>query len=607
MIYNIQDDISESEDNKTAASLSEDEILSLFEELKQESKADDTFRDNGITVEQLSQNKTTQLVDQNNFSFFDSRNTIAMQELRSIVKTWSTLICKDRPSVYGVPLQDDDFSVAAAEIVTAYIEYFETEVDTADKWQTVTQWAGQHGTGIMKVIYNPDTNRVEWQPLSIYDVWIENAENPDEVNWCVIKSLINKHTAKKLVQSVNKEAGAPACEEYTDGAGIVRRDKVAKYEIWYKPGDYLEKGLYACIIGDTVVEAIDYPHVFKEVDGNTTKAMLPIAWFNALHTRAATLGQTFANDCAPIQSAINKLFNRMVMDGASSTRHMVVPKSILDQTDFDEDDKYISVSNPGDAEMIRWLQMPPVNQESIAVLDRLSEKIWEIAGLSKVSAGQAPSGSSARAIAYQAEIDANRHADAFKSFERANRYCWELTLKLIQKYYTEGQQFAITGKSPMIIRAADIAGVSVRLESRSERDSSAAQKRQTSQEMVGAGFAGPEALTASQPTLISASQRMLADDLITQALQGRDISPEQVAQHDPNILADQIERRMAEARIIMDIPTVQTLRALKEFVMRALSATAVTDPNANAAGPQQPGPLPESAEQEQLPPAIAGQ
>jgi hypothetical protein len=281
----------------------------------------------------------------------------------------------------------------------------------------------------------------------------------------------------------------------------------------------------------------------------------------------------------------------------------------LESEDFDGEDQFIgyngAAQNVGE---IRWVNPGQINQESLQWLDRLSEKIWETAGMSKVTAGQTPSGTAARAIAYQAEIDANRHADAFKSFERANRSAWELTLKIIQKFYTQPQQFAISGKNPVMISGMDVAGVNVRLEARSERESALATKTETAQANVANGFADPTSLAGINPTLFTASQRMYAKEVINQALSGQDVSPTVVNEIDPTILVEEIDTAIAEAQLTMDIPAMQTLRAFRDFILQSLSATKTADPNAGQSAQPAPtgAPLPETAGQEPLPPIIAG-
>jgi hypothetical protein len=606
----------EDESGNDGADLTEPEILSLLEELRLESKQDEQFRNNGKLVEAFAQNRSTVgLVDPDleNLIYWDKEQTIALQELRNVTNTWSSLITKDFPSVVCVPAKQDEVSLAAAETGTQYIEYQQSELNTADKIKTIAKYTVDHGTGFAKVIFDDPTNRIMLTPHTIFDIYVDCVEDPDMATWAVERTFIDKYDAHALLKTVKPNAQMPKSAHYQDGAGITRNNKVEKWTIWYKPGSRFKKGLYACIIDNTVVESMDFPYVFKEKDGVTEKAMLPFVWFSCIPIRGASLGTTFAVECCPAQASLNKIFNRQVANALQSKQVLMLPKILQDsgviESPPEENERYLYI-HPQSADQMQYIKwLSPANSDPALkqMIDDLKDQIWDIAGINRsTGGGNAASGTSARAMAYQAELDLNKHSHAITSFRRFLKTTWELVLKLTQKYYTTAQQFSITGKNPVWFTGADLAGVDVKLEDRSEVESTAAVKKENAQTAVANGFADPSSLIKANPTIISESQKIFAKEIIQDVLDGKDVSPDIMEQLDPNILIEQIDLAIVEKRLLREFANVEVLKDFRVWLLKSLNSTTSADP-ASAGGepPQAPeAPLPESVGQEPIPPAI---
>jgi hypothetical protein len=575
--------------------LTEQEILSLLEELKQEAKADDVIREKGLVIEALSSNRpVSRVLNDMNFIHDIEDPKTSIQLLNNLILTWSSLITKDRPSVYGVAVNNDLNSLSAAEITTKLIEYIETEESVSDKWHQTALHAASHGTGLMKIVFNPGTNRIEWQPLSIFDCFLQNKSDFDSVQWCVVRSYIDKWDAKELIEKAGASiAGTPETSTYKDGAGIDRQG-VEKWEIWYKPGARYKNGLYACVIAGTVVEAMDYPYIFTEVDGNTQKALLPVVIWTCRKTRGATLGTSWTTDCAPIQANINNLYSKVTDDALRAKQVLLLPAS-LKNVDIEDDGRlYVDQASYPQVGMIKWVSPAPLDQNVQQALQRDVESIYVSAGISQSTSGDASASQSGKALAYQAQLDSEKHADSFKSFQRCLRSAWELSLKLIQKYYTVPQTINIAGEEAISFRGSDLAGVTVRLESRQEKDSSRSSKQEALKQDVAAGFADPAKLSEHSP--ISASMKIVANDLIDKFIAGEDISltPESIV---PELLISVLDERIKSALLMKDVALVELLKAFKQDYLRMLSSIQSPDPDtgnqtASTAPASSPNPLP---------------
>jgi len=392
------------------------------------------------------------------------------QILQNLVLAWSSQITKDRPSVYAVPCSTDLSAVSASKIYTKVIEYTEQEEGVQKKWTTTAENAAYAGTGFMYIVFNPEKARVVWRALSVHDVILDDRPEREDVQWCVIREYIDEHVAEAMLDAAAPDdavAGAtPDTETYTDGSGDEHRG-VPKYTIWYRPGPRYAKGLYACIVGDTVVESTEYPYVFPDADGSKDVSLLPVAWWHCRANRGSPLGGTWANDVAPLQVHLNRLNSKLLRNAQQAQSYLVLPKSMQSNEGFDPSNGIIYTPTAGQGDQKpEWINPAPLDPNQIQEKASLIQSMYESAGISAQSTGQAGS-SSGKQLAYQAELDVQKHATSFKSLEVAIQDSWILDLKLKQKYYTVPQQMALSdGGNAMVWSGADIAGIDIRLEPR---------------------------------------------------------------------------------------------------------------------------------------------
>lgn len=575
------------EDSRT--DLDEQEILSLFQELRQESTADDVLRDNAKAIEMLCVNLPARnLPNYTNYVRQFNTPQTSMQILNNLCLTWAALLTKDRPSVTAVPQNSDLAAVSAAKIATKLIEYNETELDTSDKWHTSAMYAAQHGTAMMKIIYDTETDRIEWAPLSIFDCFLQNRTQPKDVEWALVRNYVTPHEAKEMLKSVRSGAGTPDTVDYRDAMDIVRKG-VEKWEIWYLPCSRYEKGLYACVIDGAVVEAMNYPYTFAEPDGDGQKSLLPIVWWNARKNRAATLGTSWSQDCGQIQASINSLFSKITDDALHARQVMILPSSLRNTDLVDEENAriWIDPANADSAALIKWVNPAPIDQGVQNALKQNIDSMYVTSGISQATSGDAGASTSGKALAYAAKLDADKHSDAFKNFEAAQKAAWELSLKLVQKYYTAPRQFNISGDDSISFMGADLAGISVKLEPRSSYESMSSKKLENAKADMAGGFAGREALLDTAPTPMTAGIAMFANDLIERFLAGEDvqITPETAP---PEIVIQQVDKRIQSALLARDVGVVDALNSFKAEYLRSLAQAQAPDaaPAAPAADAQ---------------------
>lgn len=547
-------------------------------------------------------NLSTDSIIRNNLTnaYADQDSPRAPQQiLNNLVLTWAALMCKDRQSVYAVPVQGNLTSVSAAEIFTKVIEYTEAEEDLAYKWHTTAIYNAYHGTAFMYIYFDPIKQRVVWRPMSLFDVYLDDKSEPADIQYCVIREFIDPWTAEEMIQAANPEyKGTPDVESYQDGQGYEHKG-VAKYSIWYKPGSRYPTGLYACVIDGEVVESTPYPYVFRDADGDRDVALLPVVWWYCRRNRGTSLGLTWASDCSPLQTALNELNSKLLRNAQIAQSYLVVPKSLQSNEGLDQVNQMIYTDPGSDMGSVGWVSPAPIDPNQIQEKQNLIQSMYDSAGISQQTAGQA-GGSSGRALAYQAELDTQKHADAFKSFEVAIKDAWNLDLKLKQKFYTVPQKLLLDdGATEIVYSGTDIMGVDVRLEPRSSREGNQSTKVQKAQEMVAAGLAGPETLGNVQPNVLTAVNENFANGLIDKYLAGQDVNltPESI---DPMAFVSVLDKRIKLALLNRDMQTAELLQKFKTDYLNAMAQAQ--QPSAEPAGAEEQKPteqpLPETIQQE---------
>ena len=583
-----------------------EQILGLLEELKvlpatvfrrtlNQGRANEKIASGNLSTDSIIRNNLTN-------AYADQDTPRAPQQiLNNLVLTWAALMSKDRQSVYAVPVSNNLNNTSAAEIFTKIIEYTEAEEDISYKWHTTAIYNAFHGTAFMYIYFNPEKQRVCWKPLSIFDVYIDDKSDNSEVEYCVIREYIDPYAAEDMIKASNDSYnGEPQLEKYQDGQGY-DHEGVCKYTIWYKPCARYSTGLYACVVDDQLVESSEYPYTFADKDGDKQVSVLPVVWWYCRKNRGTSLGLTWASDCSPLQTALNELNSKLLRNAQISQSYLVIPKALQNNEGFDQVNQIIAADPGSDMGNIGWVSPAPIDPNQIEEKKNLIQSMYDSAGISQATAGQS-AGSSGRALAYQAELDTQKHADAFKSFEVAIRNAWNLDLKLKQKFYTVPQKLLLDdGVTELVYNGADIMGVDIRLESRSERESAQSSKLEKQQQLVGAGMAGPESLQAVNPTAIDRISEVIAEDLINKYLAGEDvnITPETV---DPIAFVTVLDKKIKSALLNRDIQTAQNLTAFKQQFMKdmAMSQQPSAEAGGGSATPPSQAPLPESVTDESV-------
>lgn len=597
-----------SKERRDAIATDDEQIIDLLKTLQERADEDSKIRNMGIVVERLCQGRpmnTLASVIPGVVKFDEPESPENI--IGTTAAMWATLITGDRASPRAVATTPDLESKSAEMIANALIEYFQTEESLAKKWHRTAMYAAHHGTGFMKVYYDPADAQVHFAPLSIHQVFLQNAERKEDVNWCVIRSMLDEDTAMREVQLAkpDEECEDLPEESYEDSVGITRTG-VAKYEIWYKPGAKYKTGLYAAIVGDVVVESMEYPYIIPN-GPNPPRAVLPVVWWTARHNNGATLGTSPFFDLVATQNALNKINSKILKTATQSSAMLLLPKALRTPDYFDEDNLIITYDSLPAEQLtnIRWVNTSPLDPQWLNERSQLKEQMLASSGISESTLGNAAKDASGTSISYRAQLDKQRLAEPSLALESARRDAWEICLGLVQTFY-EDSQLPVEGQDPIYFRGADLAGIKIKLDPSTENDQVESTKMDKIKQDVATGMIGPEALAEHQPTIETVGMRRIVETQLQEFLDGKDWSLTKNTAP-PEVVLKVIDERIAKELVARNMENVQVLEGLKDNYIQDVAQQMVAeqkqDPSAAGAASQQPQQNPEAAP---LPEVIEG-
>ena len=419
--------------------------------------------------------------------------------LRNLVLTWCQRLLKDRPSVTAYPSSSEISDLDAAKAAASLIEYFEFENGIDAKLFDILETACADGIGGIKCYYDPVTEEVKWDVVSIFDFYIDNTENPNDANWVVFTRYIDLYEAKSLLKPIGVTDVSTTSYTVND---LESREGVQTYEIWYKPDDRIPKGLYALVVDGNVVDQMDYPYVFpylENPESGQTRALLPLSLFKVTFIRGTVYGDTWMNDGVPIQRQINEIESVLTkLRRDTGSVKLIAPGTVIDT--WDTSDSMVKIDDPAKASIVQWLDPPKINPILFEDRDRLERRLYDIAGLNEVLTGaqSAKAGTSAKQIAYMSELDNMKLAGTARNVEKFLITLFRTTLHLVRNYYTYPRIVRLVGEnnaiSSMYFMGSDIDGVDVRLEPRAGAERYSAQQAANIVERAQAGLEDPNTL-----------------------------------------------------------------------------------------------------------------
>ena len=409
-------------------------------------------------------------------------------------------------------------------------DYFIHELDTASKVHQTAKYSLDHGTAGLKVLYSPSSENITLEPVTVFDYVIDPVPDWHNAKWVMFTSHIDEEEAEDLYAAANPPIQRePKVEKWKNSAGE-DMEGVPQQELWMKPCRDYPRGVFACVVGDQVVEVMDYPYTFSRDGDGQDEALLPIVLMKAREVRGSAYGSTPLTDCIPLQRSYNELVSRdMKFVRNTTATHLLLPTSMKKHADPMQDSVlYISAADAqsGAAASIRYTEPPNRSPVIAEMRDFFERSMSKVIGINDVTSGQRTGSLSGRAIENIVQLDSQKNADTTKSLEVMVLDMWRLILDLVRRYYTLPRKMKMMHRPAgdvLLFDSADIQGVDVRLEPGSEIDRLSSVAEQAQAERVKNGLAPASSLSATQNAPGYGMSREAAERLVSEFLTGANI------------------------------------------------------------------------------------
>lgn len=521
--------------------------------------------------------------------------------LGNLVATVVSLLTKNRPCAINRPLNEDDpESVYQGEVANTLIRYLSQELKTVEVIQKALKLAITHGSGGVKVWFDPKTKKAAIAPVSIFQVTIDPTAEivADAMAFCFHRWLPVNEAAMHL-RAAGFDRKKPKDEEYTTASGVKKRGVKAR-ELWLRPGydeDY-PQGLYAFVVDNIVVEQKPYPLIVQTEGGD--ESLPPLVWITARVVDECIYGRTAVTDCVPLQRSLNEAVSRSIklMRICTSPKFMR-PETVAEGVDMYRDAEIgLPVTDAGvkAAQLMGWLKSPEFPPQVREMIDYCTKQIHDIIGVAPLTAGTETRNVSGKALEEIEGLDQQKNSQTTRSLEASVMDLYRLLLAIVQLCYDDGRKLQIVGGSHtevLLFNKADIMGADLRLEPSSEFDLMQPVQEKADMERQAAGLATPADVHATARNPRHAFSRQIAERLVTDMLAGKDIdvSPDDVDAEAFRAVIDKHKRlAMLEGRKADYLALVELSKFVDDLGMQAAEATPLPEAPATTASEQPPAP-----------------
>lgn len=506
--------------------------------------------------------------------------------LRPLWHTWAARILKQGSTSKAYPTNATPGDVAKAFVANTVLDYQRQLQDREQLNMWCALLAQAHGSIAVLVTWDPykgkhkakkppvdelgnelpgevdaeDVGDVCLEPLTIFDFATDGAEQIEDSKWVLVRRWLDPHDAEaRLV-----EAGFPPFVSVTQRPNVNKdsrgQEVVEGWEIYHRACPRFPAGLYACVIGDKVVEATErYPYEHGE---------LPVAVWKIQDKRDSPYGETHVSDAVPQQQRLNEVLAALARwTDIIRQMRMIAKSNVADQWDS-EMDGIIKYDGDNLDKLAVFVQPPPIPKDLYELVALYERGIAETFGVSETvaSGGDPTQTKSARQLAFMSELDGQKLAVAKKNLDKFTLRIDRQTLKLWQQFVRLPRLVRVIGPERSadaeFFKGADIMGVDVWLEPAGSTDRSRAASSVDAEQSAAAGYLTPQAAgeqrqTGLLETLDDATTRQEVTALAEQAAEGQPVQP--ALTHNPTI-ALQVLRSIVER--VTGTPAEQGVRAL---------------------------------------------
>lgn len=332
------------------------------------------------------------------------------------------------PSITMMPASPSSEDIIKAKMSETAIRYFWWEGDVRRHLMEAIEYLLVWGTAAVHEYYDPDSESVELEVISPYDLFFEpEISKIDDSQWIAIRSY---HTKEALLATYNSEEQVKQIEDATEAQPTSEGSEPSQpegrlelYTIYWKDGRM------AHVLGDEYLyTAASWP----------TKRM-PIQVMRYTKIPGYVWGMAMTAPLVPLQYWYNRTRSKII----ENAELVGSPKTLIPDTCNIPDGAFND--KPGEKIKYRpiggapsYMQAPPMPAYIIDGLTRFQAEMGDTAGIHSTSLGRRAVGiESGKAIDALAERDMSQLQTTLMDIEDGVREMAKVVLLMMKRYYTE--------------------------------------------------------------------------------------------------------------------------------------------------------------------------
>jgi hypothetical protein len=354
------------------------------------------------------------------------------------------------PHVLAREQSDEADAKMLSSILPVILEQNEFEQTYSDMW-----WRKlKSGTGVYGVFWNSSINRglgdIDIRQIDVLNLFwepgvtdIQDSQNLFHVQLMDNELLVSQYPQLEDLVSVSNQT----IQEYVHDDSISTADKTAVIDWYYKKNGALH---YAKIANNVLLYASENDPVYAE-RGYYDHGKYPFVFDFLYAVEGSPAGFGYLDVCKDAQRYIDKL-NQVILKNAvmaARPRWFVRADGMINEEEYSDWTRdfvhYQGSGNP--EEHIRPIQVAPLNNIYVAIMNNKIEELKETSGNRDFSQGSTTNGvTAAAAIAALQEAGSKLSRDMIKASYRAFTQVCYLALELVRQFYDEPRSFRIVGE-----------------------------------------------------------------------------------------------------------------------------------------------------------------
>lgn len=490
---------------------------------------------------------------------------IRNNKLQNPVQMLIARLAAKAPALVAYPRTPTPQRVAAAAVANDLLRFVRSTNGYPNNWKGFIKNALTGGSAAMKVVIDPDTEEVKWIPITVHDFLIDDRDKIEDSKWVAFKTFLDMEDLAALLRGTGIQTDDVSETVVLDNNR--KREGAWAWEVWVRPCHSYPKGLWLQVVGDHVVrrhlvadclektaEGVfrktgqtktftslreytkacadgaytdvrdEYPYIFDDITPTgkvVSVSVLPIAIFPFYKNKDTLIGESPLWQALPDQDMINTI-DGMFVTLAQKYRGalQILPKELENQIqERSEDFEVYAVQLAFEP---RYVMPPPVSPVWMSLKSEAIQNIADKLGVGGQLSGaeKIASTTSARKIAYLAELDEQKQVEPMGLLIDCIIRISRITLMLIQKYWDVQQITAVSSKNAIeawSFDTADLIGMDIIENPEAGTVDSPIEQQAIVEEDAAAGRISPTQVRESRET---GSQMSIAEEEARRTLSG---------------------------------------------------------------------------------------